>query len=182
MWCNFKFEGVLFRNDSRHNDRVDSLGVCHIQGPSKGPHNLTSIGPHLSWIRHCAGVGDNHRAKWHKSMYMCIYTIIKIWLCACIRNSRPSTFRAMIATDPVTNMQHAVVVTYSYTSCWRLPYVPDTCDIDCIVLWCWIRASSTSWKIVTQIYLLKRPLQFDQCNNKLYPHVQFRLVNFIVIK
>ena len=25
MWCNFKFEGVLFRRDSRHNDRVDSL-------------------------------------------------------------------------------------------------------------------------------------------------------------
>ena len=25
MWCNFKFEGVLFRSDSRHNDRVDSL-------------------------------------------------------------------------------------------------------------------------------------------------------------
>jgi hypothetical protein len=25
MWCNFKFEGVLFRSYSRHNDRVDSL-------------------------------------------------------------------------------------------------------------------------------------------------------------
>jgi hypothetical protein len=25
MWCNLKFEGVLFRSDSRHNDRVDSL-------------------------------------------------------------------------------------------------------------------------------------------------------------
>jgi hypothetical protein len=25
MWCNFKFEGVLFRSDSRHKDRVDSL-------------------------------------------------------------------------------------------------------------------------------------------------------------
>ena len=24
MWCNFKFEGVLFRNDSKHNDGVDS--------------------------------------------------------------------------------------------------------------------------------------------------------------
>ena len=24
MWCNFKFEGVLFRSDSRHNDGVDS--------------------------------------------------------------------------------------------------------------------------------------------------------------
>ena len=28
MWCNLKFEGVLFRSDSRHNDRVDSLLVC----------------------------------------------------------------------------------------------------------------------------------------------------------
>ena len=28
MWCNFKFEGVLFRGDSRHNDRVDSLLEC----------------------------------------------------------------------------------------------------------------------------------------------------------
>ena len=28
MWCNFKFEGVLFRSDSRHNDRVDSLLEC----------------------------------------------------------------------------------------------------------------------------------------------------------
>jgi len=28
MWCNFKFEGVLFRSDSRHNDRVDGLLVC----------------------------------------------------------------------------------------------------------------------------------------------------------
>jgi hypothetical protein len=25
MWCNLKFEGVLFRSDSRHNYRVDSL-------------------------------------------------------------------------------------------------------------------------------------------------------------
>jgi hypothetical protein len=25
MWCNFKFEGVLFRSDSRDNDRVDCL-------------------------------------------------------------------------------------------------------------------------------------------------------------
>jgi hypothetical protein len=25
IWCNFKFEGVLFRSDSRHNDRVDGL-------------------------------------------------------------------------------------------------------------------------------------------------------------
>ena len=24
-WCNFKFEDALFRSDSRHNDRVDSL-------------------------------------------------------------------------------------------------------------------------------------------------------------
>ena len=28
MWCNFKFEGVLFRSDSRDNDRVDSLLEC----------------------------------------------------------------------------------------------------------------------------------------------------------
>jgi len=28
MWCNFKFEGVLLRSDSRHNDRVDSLWEC----------------------------------------------------------------------------------------------------------------------------------------------------------
>jgi len=28
MWCNFKFEDVLFRSDSRHNDRVDSLLEC----------------------------------------------------------------------------------------------------------------------------------------------------------
>ena len=28
MWCNFKFEGVLFRSDSRHNDKVDSLWEC----------------------------------------------------------------------------------------------------------------------------------------------------------
>jgi hypothetical protein len=28
MWCNFKFEGVLFRNDSRHSDRVDSIWEC----------------------------------------------------------------------------------------------------------------------------------------------------------
>ena len=28
MWCNFIFEGVLFRSDSRHNDRVDSLLEC----------------------------------------------------------------------------------------------------------------------------------------------------------
>ena len=28
MWCNFKFEGVLFRSDSRHNDRVDGLLEC----------------------------------------------------------------------------------------------------------------------------------------------------------
>ena len=25
MWCNFKFGGVLFRSDSRHNDRVDGV-------------------------------------------------------------------------------------------------------------------------------------------------------------
>ena len=28
MWCDFKFEGILFRSDSRHNDRVDSLWEC----------------------------------------------------------------------------------------------------------------------------------------------------------
>jgi len=28
MRCNFKFEGVLFRSDSRHNDRDDSLCQC----------------------------------------------------------------------------------------------------------------------------------------------------------
>ena len=28
MWCNFDFEGVLFRSDSRHNDRVNSLLEC----------------------------------------------------------------------------------------------------------------------------------------------------------
>ena len=28
MWGNFKFEGVLFRSDSRNNDRVDSLWEC----------------------------------------------------------------------------------------------------------------------------------------------------------
>ena len=30
MWCNFKFEGVLFRSESSHNGRVDSL-------PPSGP-------------------------------------------------------------------------------------------------------------------------------------------------
>ena len=42
MWCNFKFEGVLFRSDSRHTDRVDTLWDYLLQGPSKGPHNITS--------------------------------------------------------------------------------------------------------------------------------------------
>ena len=28
MWCNFKFEGVLFRSDSRHNDGAGSLLEC----------------------------------------------------------------------------------------------------------------------------------------------------------
>jgi hypothetical protein len=28
MWYNFKFEGILFRSDSRHNDRVYSLLEC----------------------------------------------------------------------------------------------------------------------------------------------------------
>jgi len=49
MWCNFKFEGVLFRSVSRHNDRVDCIWEY---ATSKGPHNLTSTGPHLSLIRH----------------------------------------------------------------------------------------------------------------------------------
>ena len=77
IWYNFEFEGVLFRSDSRHNDRVDSLWECAtkqavmtvaqwhryqiirgslvylLQSPSKGPHNFTSTGPHLSLIRHC---------------------------------------------------------------------------------------------------------------------------------
>ena len=30
MWCNFKFEGVLFRSDSRHTGRVEGL-------PPSGP-------------------------------------------------------------------------------------------------------------------------------------------------
>jgi hypothetical protein len=37
----FKFEGVLFRSDSRYNDRVDSLGECTCVGlpdlPPSGP-------------------------------------------------------------------------------------------------------------------------------------------------
>ena len=28
IWCNFNLEGVLFRSDSRHSDRVDSLWEC----------------------------------------------------------------------------------------------------------------------------------------------------------
>ena len=28
IWCNFKLEGVLFRSNSRHSDRVDSLWEC----------------------------------------------------------------------------------------------------------------------------------------------------------
>ena len=28
MWVNLKFEGVLFRSDLRHNDRVDSIWEC----------------------------------------------------------------------------------------------------------------------------------------------------------
>ena len=28
MWCNFEFEGVLFRSGFRHNDRVDSPWEC----------------------------------------------------------------------------------------------------------------------------------------------------------
>ena len=45
MWCNFKFEGVLVRSNSRHNDRVEGLPPS---GPNKEPQNLTSTGPHLS--------------------------------------------------------------------------------------------------------------------------------------
>ena len=30
LWYNFKFEGVLFRSDSRHSVRVDSLWECAI--------------------------------------------------------------------------------------------------------------------------------------------------------
>ena len=51
MWCNFLFEGVLFRGDSRHNDRVDNLWECATKQaviPPSGPHNITSTGPHLS--------------------------------------------------------------------------------------------------------------------------------------
>jgi len=55
MWCNFKFEGVLLRSDSRYKDRVYSIWECAInqtvyllQGPSKEPHSLPSTGPHLS--------------------------------------------------------------------------------------------------------------------------------------
>ena len=32
---------------------VQAYRVYLLQGPSKGPHNLTSTGPHLSYIRHC---------------------------------------------------------------------------------------------------------------------------------
>ena len=28
MLCNFKYDGVLFQSDSRHNDRVDSIWEC----------------------------------------------------------------------------------------------------------------------------------------------------------
>ena len=31
MWCNVKFECALFRSDSRHNDRLDSLWGCAIK-------------------------------------------------------------------------------------------------------------------------------------------------------
>ena len=55
MWCNFKFEGVLFRRDSRHNDRVDSLWECATKQAVMASFraqvmNLitTSTGPHLS--------------------------------------------------------------------------------------------------------------------------------------
>jgi hypothetical protein len=38
MGCNFIFEGVLFRSDSRHNDRVDSLLEC-----ATGSHDSGSV-------------------------------------------------------------------------------------------------------------------------------------------
>ena len=34
IWCNLKFEGVLFQSDSRHNDRVDSLWECATKSTS----------------------------------------------------------------------------------------------------------------------------------------------------
>ena len=53
MWFNFEFESVLFRRDTRHNDRVDSIWECVtkqavLQGPNEGPHSLTGTSPHLS--------------------------------------------------------------------------------------------------------------------------------------
>ena len=51
MWCNFKFEDVLFRDDSRHNDRVDSLWECATKQAFRAQVrglNLTSTWPHLS--------------------------------------------------------------------------------------------------------------------------------------
>ena len=50
MWCNFKFEDVLFRSDSRHNNRVDSIWECATFGAQvRGlDHNINSTGPHLS--------------------------------------------------------------------------------------------------------------------------------------
>ena len=46
MWRNFKFEGVLILSDSRHEHACLTVRVGRT-GPSKGPHNLTSTGPHL---------------------------------------------------------------------------------------------------------------------------------------
>ena len=46
MWCNFKFEGILFWSDSRHNGRVDSLGVCH----KAGSHDSGSVAEFFVFI------------------------------------------------------------------------------------------------------------------------------------
>ena len=46
MWCNFKFEGILFWSDSRHNGRVDSQGVCH----KAGSHDSGSVAEFFVFI------------------------------------------------------------------------------------------------------------------------------------
>jgi hypothetical protein len=46
MWCNFKFEVVLFRSDSRRHDRVDCL--CR-------PTGSTSFGAEVSGL-----IANNH--------------------------------------------------------------------------------------------------------------------------
>ena len=60
MWCNFKFEGVLFLSDSRYNDRVDSLWECgtkqEVMTVGQWHRNQTSTGPHLSKIRNCGSL------------------------------------------------------------------------------------------------------------------------------